>query len=1230
MKKIFKNPKQIIAGVVCAVALTVGTLIGVNVLFADSVTLTIENYVTDTWEVSDSEGWTCTLEGKVGDTDISSNYDRVFWSSSDSSIVTVTTGNSDSTYGYYGASATITATGAGSATIYCRYIDSDDNVLATVTRSIVVDFEVTNIPSTTVFMTDGSSTSYFTNYYTTTGESLTWTSSDTGVITAESSDTNSGLISAVGAGYATVTVSTPDGQLESMTFVVSAQMNNSSQITLDPTDTYTVWTDTNAASASNLLWYIPDDYSSKVSISGGILTGAGAGTATIYCYPNYDWKNDSIYGSYTEYQLAKAFGASRSVRVNFGISNGNITMTVGDTAELEVNASSSSVTWTTGNTGVATVNTSGVVTAVASGTTYIRATVDDATLFTGETTQYNTITVTVVDDFSLSETSHTVNADDTFELTANVTNKDATVSWTVSDESVATVTYDEDDPYTVTVTGVSAGTVTVTGIQNINGVKKTATCEVTVNTGVTTVTLYPTTLTVDVSGYYPLVLTFDPTNTTDREVVWVSSDETIATVDDSGVVTGVAGGDCVISVITTDGIKVASCAVHVRVPVTGITMSTTSVTTSMSVGTYQLSYTITPDSDGVDTSVTWYSSNESVATVDSNGLVTFVAPGTCSIYAQTVDTGTDGSLIGTCDFTIEEPVTAIALDYTDVTLSIDETFRLTTVITPSNATNQNVTWYSSNTDVATVDDTGLVTAVASGNAAILVQSDDSGVTAMCNITVYQAVESIELSYTTISVRMGTVFWLYANALPTTANDRTITWSSSDESLATVDSSGMVTTLETGDVYITATNEASGISARCTVTITEPVTGITLSDSSIEIMANDQYLLVPAITPIDASNKNVTWESSNEAVATVDDSGVVTGVAGGTCIIICTTEERGLIASCQVTVDEYVTGLTVTNDSTYLNVGTSRYLTATVTPTTASNQDLSWSSSNTSVCTVNSKGRITGISAGTAVITVATTDGSEITAYTTVQVIKPVTSITVSPSKVTVIEGNTATVTATTTPSDATIQTFTWTSSDESVATVDFDGVITGVSKGTCYVYATSDDGNEIVGKVKVTVKAAVPATSVVVSTDQLVLLPGQTRSLTVKVYPKTTTDTYSWISSDTSVVTYDTKNHCFVAKGQGNATVTCVAESGVLDTVEVIVLALNAVDITIEKYDTYTLDVFGATENITWYTRNNRICTIASDGTVTARRTGTTFVYAKVNGEVLYCKVTVVNMKDLD
>lgn len=1208
------------------------TIIGFTVALAAPtvvVSTADENPVAaDEWTVGHFETWTAAIAG-VDTFDASD----ISWVSSDPNVIFV--GNNT------GSLCEIRATGSGKATVTVTYTytDTSGNIQTAIAKKeFSVQLEITSVLSDNFIYLEnpGDTFTVFTNYNSADNK-LIWESENTDVATVAWSTANTATVTAQsGGGSSIIKVSTPDkDQFATIYVITRVKFNDYTLLEVGPNEYLNVFEDdetgliTSNATKLERVKFSSGDTRYFVTDDTGYIKGINAGIKSLFIYPNFDF-SDTPYASYTEAQLAAKFGDAKSVRVNFGISNGDVTAAVGDKILMKVNATdadASGVNWTSSDTSIATISTDGIVTAKRSGVVSITATLDSSSLFPGERIHTATVQVTIVDSFSLNTTEAIINVEDTFDLTALVTDETASVSWMSSDETIASFEELEDDPFTIRITGNKKGIATITAIQEVNGVLKYAYCEINVSEPVQSITLYPTDLEINKGAQYPLVLTFTPSKPDNMEVLWVSSDESILTVSDTGVITGVGGGDATISVITIDGIKVASCKVHVRVPVTNVQLSVNSVVTSMSMENYQLSYTITPEGDGVDTRVTWSSSNQNVLTVNQNGFVTFVNPGKATVICQTIDTGTDGTnLIDTCEFFINEPVVSVTTDYTDVTLKIGESFRLTAEVLPENATDKTVTWISSNEAVVTVDSTGMLKAVGSGSAAILVQSNDSGVTSLCNVTVYQPVETVTLSSSSMSVRRGTIFWLNATVGPENAYNKAVTWTSSDTTIATVDSTGMVTTVSPGDCVITATSLDTGVYASCKVTVLEPVTGIELNYEEYDLYAGDKFLIIPTVSPVDADNKSVTYVSSDPSVAAVDSNGVVTGLKGGSAIILVTTVERGLIASCKVTVYQFVSSVEILDKTDkYINGGATRALTAEVLPDTATNRGVVWSSSNNNILTVDSKGVVRAVGYGRATITAKAADGSGVFDTYTLTSLKPVTDIEVEPSYVTLREGASEKITATIIPSDATIKDIDWSSSDPSIAAVDFDGEITAVKAGICYVYATSTDGNGIVGKVKVTVKPSVPATAVIINASSYTLLPGQSRALTYRLKPSTSTDTVKWVSSDPSVITVSSTG-VVTAVGQGNAVIYCVTTSGVESECEIIVLSLNSSNITVEQYDTYVLDVFGATGTINWYTNNARIATVDKNGNVTGRTTGTTTIMAKVDGKVLYCIVNVTKI----
>ena len=398
----------------------------------------------------------------------------------------------------------------------------------------------------------------------------------------------------------------------------------------------------------------------------------------------------------------------------------------------------------------------------------------------------------------------------------------------------------------------------------------------------------------------------------------------------------------------------SSCKKEPReVPVKSVLLSDLAV--DLHIGdTKTLSATVGPE-NATNKSVTWSSSNTSVATV-SNGVVIAVNEGTAIIMA------TAEEVTAMCVVKVlTNEVTGISLDITSASLKVNENITLTATVTPANATDKTVTWSSSNDGIATVKD-GVVTAVSLGTATVTAQSGDK--TATCEITVEATpVTSVTLDKTSVSLKVKETATLTATVAPDDATDKTVTWTSSNDGIVSVDD-GVVTALKLGTATITA--KAGDQTATCEITVeATPVTSITLDRTSVSLRTNETVTLTATVNPDDATDKTVTWSSSNSYVATVKD-GVVTAVSPGTATI--TARAGDQTASCVITVEAtQVTGISLNKTSVSLKVNESVTLTATVTPAYATDKTVTWSSSNTGVATVKN-GVVTAVKAGTATIT----------------------------------------------------------------------------------------------------------------------------------------------------------------------------------------------------------------------------------------------------------------------
>jgi len=244
-----------------------------------------------------------------------------------------------------------------------------------------------------------------------------------------------------------------------------------------------------------------------------------------------------------------------------------------------------------------------------------------------------------------------------------------------------------------------------------------------------------------------------------------------------------------------------------------------------------------------------------------------------------------------------------------------------------------------------------------------------------------AVTGVSLNKTTTSIVAGQMEQLTATVSPAGADDPSVTWSSDNTSVATVDQNGNVSALASGTATITVTTTDGNKTASCTVTVTAPPAPVEVNSISMKSTATigigASETLTVTYDPADANtSKALTWSSSDNSVATVDENGKVTGVAAGTATITATTA-NGKTATCTVTVQAVaVTGVSLSKHALSLQIGQSETLVATVAPATATNKNVTWTSSKNSVATVDANGKVTGVVAGTAVITVTTADGSK--------------------------------------------------------------------------------------------------------------------------------------------------------------------------------------------------------------------------------------------------------------
>ncbi len=374
--------------------------------------------------------------------------------------------------------------------------------------------------------------------------------------------------------------------------------------------------------------------------------------------------------------------------------------------------------------------------------------------------------------------------------------------------------------------------------------------------------------------------------------------------------------------------------------------------------------------------VTYQSSDESIATVTSRGQIKAVAEGECQVTATSVY---DPSVTASIPVSVVTPVTKVIVTGDSDQMFIGGGLQLTAVCEPADATIRTVTYESSNENTAVVSADGLVTGVTRGRVTITARSTDGFAKGTYTITVKQAPESIDITPESAAAAVGRKVTLKATVLPTDANDKSIEWTSEDESIATVTSKGQVTIRGVGETTVSATSvDNPSVSASIPVRGLELAQAINFDAATYPVLINETTQLMVHVLPASTTDKSVTYAVKNKRIATVDENGLVTGLKGGkTTVYAYTADGSKKRASATVEVIVPVTGVKYKHKDVRVGVGSYGTFTAEIIPSSASNKKMTWVSSDESVATVTgttNRFKIRGRRWGRCLITGTTEDG----------------------------------------------------------------------------------------------------------------------------------------------------------------------------------------------------------------------------------------------------------------
>ena len=420
-----------------------------------------------------------------------------------------------------------------------------------------------------------------------------------------------------------------------------------------------------------------------------------------------------------------------------------------------------------------------------------------------------------------------------------------------------------------------------------------------------------------------------------------------------------------------------------------------------------------------------------------------------------------------------------------------------------------------------------------------------------------------------------------------------------------------------------------------------VTEVRLNKASVTLVEGNTEELMATVMPENATDKGIEWTSNNESVATVSPTGLVTAIKDGKATITVKTNDGGFTATCAVTVKIIpVSEIELNKIELTLDEGKEEKLVVTVKPDNATDKSVVWESSNAAVATVDQEGLVKAVKAGTAEITVKAKDGVEATCAVTVnKKVIPVSEVQLNKEEMDLEEGDEVKLVVTVKPDDATDKSVVWESSNETVVTVDQEGLVKAVREGDAQITVTAKNGVSASCIVGVS-KKNIPVTGVKLNYKSMELNVGVGGKLTATVVPENATvQDVEWTSSNTAVVAVH--NGYVTAISEGKATITVkTVDGGFTASCEVTVkkkdipvtgITIVPSSLLLPARNTYVLKAqvqpSNATDqNVKWESSNNDVAAVSENGRVTTKRAGTADIMAMLSGKFATCTVKVDNV----
>jgi len=682
----------------------------------------------------------------------------------------------------------------------------------------------------------------------------------------------------------------------------------------------------------------------------------------------------------------------------------------------------------------------------------------------------------------------------------------------------------------------------------------------------TTINVTPKTITLNVND----TITFNATALdqngqpmTVSEINWTSSNETVGTIDTSGVFTALAVGTTEITATSGNVSGTANVTVSEDAPTepvaTSITISPSTVTLAIN-ETERFNATVL-DQRGremINVTVTWTSSNTTVGSIDADGIFTALAVGTTNVTASAGNISAEAT-VTVNDSEVEPIATEIRITPPRATLAVNDTQRFMATIFDQDGQPMSVSeinWTSSNETVGSIDTNGIFTALAAGTTNVTASAGNISAEATITVNADEPVLArLVIQPSAVTLNVGDDLLFEVSGFDRSGNvvsDVAVTWASSDETVGTIDEFGTFIALAVGTTNVTVT--ADNVSGTATVTVNdgeeEPIaTTLAITPAAITLNVNDTAVF--AANALDQNGRPITvgsinWTSSDETVGTIDAGGIFTARAAGRTTI--TASGQNITGTVDVRVTNESSGVVVTPSEITVYAGDTRRFTAIPYDSEGSvvSGEVTWSSDDPSVGEIGSDGVFSALREGTTTIT-ASVEGLNETGAATVTVLPApmaLTQITVSPSGFTIAANNTLALTVRD-ESGSVIPAgnLTWESSDDAVGTVNESGTFTALKEGTVTLTASTGGAS---GSIQVTVEPSfsIP-TRIELEPPTATVKPGDIQEFTAKVFDQHENEIdwvrIDWASSDMDKGSID-RAGLFAAFAEG--TVDVIASAG--------------------------------------------------------------------------------------